>query len=144
MPGRDVCLFHCPDYSAKGKEARRRGTKNSLRPRLVPAPMLGDPPDFPLTSAKELGVFLEKVINETHQGRLDCKTATAIGGLAGALSKVLADIKDAEIESRLEELRRLAASRPTVIRNGHGPFLTLTNDEMPRGEIKLNEPDDGD
>jgi hypothetical protein len=142
MPGRDVCLFHCADYSAKGKEARRRGTKNSRLPRLVPAPMLGDPPDYPLKNARDLGIFLEKVINETHQGRLDCKTASSIGQLASALGKVLSDIEDSEVRAKLEELQRLAQSRPTVIRNGHGPYLALTNDETPRGEIKLNEPPD--
>jgi hypothetical protein len=103
---------------------------------------MADAPDYPLTNARELGVFLAQVCNETHKGKLDCKTATAVGTLATALARVLADIKDSEVEERLDELRRLASSRPTVIRNGHGPYLTLTNDEMPRGEIKLNEPTD--
>jgi hypothetical protein len=96
-------------------------------------------PVFPLENARQLGVFLAEVVNRTARGQMDCKTATAVGSLAGALAKVLADVKDEEVEAKLEELRRLAGARPTVIRNGHGPYLTLTNDGPP-SEIPLNEP----
>jgi hypothetical protein len=122
----------------RGDQARRLGGFNSHPERIRPT----DAPDYPLTNARELGVFLAQVINETHRGQLDCKTASSIGQLATALGKVLSDIEDSEVRAKLDELQQLAQSRPTIIRNGHGPYLALTNDEMPRGEIKLNEPPD--
>jgi hypothetical protein len=135
-PGDDYCIFHSPRCKEDGDRARSLGGTNAHLPRVV-----SETPDFPLETAKDLARFLSCVINETHKGKLDCKTATAVGALSSSLAKVLSDIKDAEVEERLNELRRLAASRPAVIRNGHHPFLTLTNNETPR-EIVRNEPDD--
>jgi hypothetical protein len=137
MKGKDFCCYHEPTMKERGQLARSLGGINSHGDHS----QLSDNPTYPLKSAQDVAAFLEVVINSTHQGRLDAKTATALGTLSSSLAKVLSDIKDAEIESRLEELRRLAASRPTILRNGQSPYLALTNNEMP-STIKLNEPED--
>jgi hypothetical protein len=96
-------------------------------------------PVFPLENARQLAAFLAEVTNRTARGEMDCRRAGAVGQLATALARVLSDVKDAEIEERLEDLRRLAASRPTVIRNGHPQYLTLLPNDKPR-VIERNEP----
>jgi hypothetical protein len=137
MAGRTTCCFHAEDQKANGDRARSKGGKNSHPPRILPTP---ETPEVPLETLQDVSKLLATVINDVRRGQLDVKIGNAISTLAAQLMHALEAMADAEVTAKLEELRRLAASRPTILRNGSPQYLALLNNEAPRGEIKLNEP----
>jgi len=84
--GKEVCVFHDPARVAAGRSARRRGGLNRSRPSVV---LPSDTPETPLSSTREVCLFLGESINQVRRGQLDGRIANTIGYLANILLSAL-------------------------------------------------------
>ena len=94
VTGSRYCFAHDPAQAAKRTDARRRGGS---------AGMVEPLPESSL-SIRNMGDVLELIettINDVRAGRVDTKTANAVGYLANIAVKV---IQQTDIEARLEAL----------------------------------------
>jgi hypothetical protein len=98
LTGAGFCFAHDPASADQRAQARRRGGQNRATSRraqkLMPARL------------QPIFARLEKALEQTHEGRLDPKTATAMAQLARALVAVLTR---GELEARLRELEGRAS-----------------------------------
>lgn len=108
ISGSKYCFAHDPAQAEKRKEARRRGgSAGTIEP--LPESSL---------AVRNLGDVLELIettINDVRAGRVDVKTANAVGYLANVSLKV---IQQTDIEARLEALESvLEPERARLVSN---------------------------
>jgi hypothetical protein len=99
--GKDVCVYHDPEYATQGAEARRRGGLASTAGKGKPATLPPDTPDAPLATVADAVNFIAETLNQTRCGLLSVNVANALFVGAGVLLRAL---QGSEIESRLNAL----------------------------------------
>jgi hypothetical protein len=127
--GREWCAFHDPELAQSQTRAAKQAAAHARwqgRPKRAPAaptaPATGVttaaaspapvPPAKPPADARELTAYLMRVIVDVREGRLDAKTANAIGFVAGHAKGL---IETGELAAQLrdvQELLRVPDSRP--------------------------------
>ena len=96
--GKEVCVFHDPEQSAKVRRARRAGGINRTRTAgVLPA----DTPDSSLKNAFDVSKMIAESINQLRRGQLDPRIANAIGYLA---SVQLRSFEQGMLEERIAKV----------------------------------------
>ncbi len=95
VSGSQWCFGHHPDLAEQRTQARRRGGQNRSNAQRVAK----------LLPQRLTPVFqrLEQALEETHDGTLDPKVATALAALARAMATILTA---GELEARVRELEQ--------------------------------------
>jgi hypothetical protein len=109
LPGQEHCFFHAPSREQERAAARSRGGQASRRKAAV-LPL--DTAELALATVDDVVKLLAQTINQTRTGRLDTRTANAVGYLCGILLKAL---QDSDLDRRiaaLEQQRAHQASGP--------------------------------
>jgi hypothetical protein len=118
---RGLCFFHA--HPEKLAELGRQGGKKNRHGQLGAS----DISHRPLRSVSDVRALLEETINQVRQGKLDLRSANALGFLAGILLKAL---EKGRIEDRLAHLEAIM---------GHNPGASSDAFEFRRIEEKTHE-----
>ena len=107
LSGSEYCWFHDPELAEERKAARRRGGANSrIYNRQLRSGDIADV-EFKLRDLRDLSGFLEFLINQAFQRRIDTKLANTLGYLITVQKSC---IESSEIERRLEKLEEVVLS----------------------------------
>lgn len=101
--GSKFCFLHDPNHAEERSLAQFRGGQALKRIRLK-EPL----PSVQVGSAKETVIFLNQLINEAREGKIDGKLANALGYLVSILLK---GFEVSELEDKLTSIERLVIER---------------------------------
>jgi len=104
MDGSRFCFFHNPASKDVRLAAQRRGGQAN-RAAVLPR----NSEDLALTSAKDVAALLATTINQVRKGLISPKIATAIGYLAGSLTRAL---EASNMDARLSRLEQASGTGP--------------------------------
>ena len=99
----EYCYFHDPALAEERLEASAKGGRNRRSPALGPLA-----PEVMVREPEDVLKLYAETINQVRQGKLDPRTANAIGYLGQGATRALEQI---ELAKRLEELKRLVTGR---------------------------------
>jgi hypothetical protein len=94
VSGSAYCFAHAPEQAAKRDEARRKGGRAGKSPTVGGALL-------PVRSLDDVLGLVETSINDVRAGRLDPRTANAVGYLANVALKA---IEGGDVQRRLDVL----------------------------------------
>ena len=103
LPGSDYCFFHDPSRADERREAQVQGGRQN---RLKTLPE--DAPDVKIANCQDVMSLLSETINQARKGRIDPRTANAVGYLANIFLKAT---EQGEMEKRIAELEAATKSK---------------------------------